>query len=104
MPVIEVSMTQKTWNKIPAATQKIISDSVSVFANNMITTLKNNDIKAVAEAKASGDVTIHDWSATERNKFRAIAQGQWEIFAKKSPNAQKVFDVLSKYLADKGML
>ena len=104
MPVIEVSMTQKTWNKIPAATQAIILSSVKDFAINMITTLKNNDIKAVAEARAAGDITIHDWSKEERNKFRKIAQGQWEIFAKKSPNAQKVFDVLSKYLADKGML
>ena len=104
MPVIEVSMTKATWNKIPAATQKIMLKSVEDFAVNMITTLKNNDIKAVAEAKAAGDITIHDWSAAERNKFRAIAQSQWKIFAKKSPNAQKVFDVLSTYLADKGML
>ncbi|EPJ49651.1 MAG: TRAP dicarboxylate family transporter, DctP subunit [Osedax symbiont Rs2] len=104
MPVIEVSMTQKTWNKMPADLQKIMLSSVKTFANNMISTLKNNDIKAVAQAKASGDITIHDWSMQERNKFRSIAQGQWEIFAKKSPNAQKVFTVLSKYLNDKGML
>jgi len=104
MPLIEVSMTQKTWQKIPAATQKIILSSVKDFSNNIMTTLKNNDIKAVAVANAAGDITIHDWSKEERNKFRSIAQGQWQIFSQKSPNAKKVYNVLSKYLSDKGML
>lgn len=104
LPVIEVSMNKKTWDKIPTDLQQKLTESVAAFAKNIVSTLKQDDLKAVADAEASGTVTIHNWSMEERNKFRNIARGQWKVFAEKSPNAQKVFDVITKYLADKGML
>jgi TRAP-type mannitol/chloroaromatic compound transport system substrate-binding protein len=104
LPMLEVSMTKKTWSKIPEKAQKVLIKSVNDFAQNMVSTLKERDMAAVEEAKKSGDIIIHDWSMVERNKFRNIAKGQWEVFAKKSPNASKVFDALNKYLAAKGML
>ncbi|MEH6580041.1 MAG: TRAP transporter substrate-binding protein DctP, partial [Amphritea sp.] len=104
LPVIEVSMTKKTWDSMPADLRVILKDSVADFAHNIVSALKKEDLKAVAEAEASGKVTIHNWSMEERNKFRTIARSQWEVFAEKSPNARKVLDVLTKYLAEKGML
>ncbi|MEH6580263.1 MAG: TRAP transporter substrate-binding protein, partial [Amphritea sp.] len=104
LPVIEVSMTKKTWDSMPADLRVILKDSVTDFAHNIVSALKKADLKAVAEAEASGKVTIHNWSMEERNKFRTIARSQWEVFAEKSPNARKVLDVLTKYLAEKGML
>jgi len=62
------------------------------------------DLAAVSKVLARGDVTIHNWSAAERNKFRSIAMTEWEKFSHKSPNAKKVYDLLTKYLADNGML
>jgi len=62
------------------------------------------DIKAVAEANANPDVTVHNWSAAERAKFRTIAKGQWKKVASRSKNVQKVYDTLTSYLLDQGLL
>jgi TRAP-type mannitol/chloroaromatic compound transport system substrate-binding protein len=104
MPVLDVSINLKTWNKMGADLQQILKMSVRDFARQMTSTLKMADLAAVAKVKARGDVTIHDWSAEERNKFRAIAMTEWKKFSKKSPNAKKVYDVLTKFMADNGML
>jgi len=104
MPVLEVSMNKKTWDGLPDDIKAILRTSVRDFARRMTSELKLKDQAAVAEAKGDSSITIHDWSATERNKFRAIAQQQWKEFAKKSKNAQKVYDTLSKFLSDNGML
>ena len=104
MPVLDVSMNQETWDSLGADLQAIMTVSVRDFARQMVSALKVSDLKAVAEARADPEITIHDWSAEERNKFRSIAMTQWKDFATKSPNAEKVYDVLTKFLADNGML
>nr|WP_321445930.1 TRAP transporter substrate-binding protein [uncultured Cohaesibacter sp.] len=104
LPTIEVSMNKKTWDSMPADLQEILRVSVRDFARQITSKLKMQDLAAVAEARASGDITIHDWSAEERAKFRKIAQEQWKIFAQKSPNAQKVYEVISKYLKETGLI
>lgn len=104
LPVIDVSMNKKKWDSMPADLQEILSVSVRDFSRQITSKLKLEDQAAVAEARASGDITIHDWPAEERAKFRAIARDQWKVFAKKSPNAKKVYDVLTKYLQENGML
>ena len=104
MPVLDVSMNQKTWDSLGADLQAIMTVSVRDFARQMVSALKVSDLKAVAEARADPTITIHDWPAEERNKFRSIAMTQWKDFSTKSPNAKKVYDVLTKFLADNGML
>lgn len=104
LPLIDVSISQKKWDKLPKDLQNLLVQSVKDFAQDITSTLKKADMKAVAEAKKNPKITIHDWSAEERKKFRAIARGQWEIFAKRSPNAKKVFDSVTKYLKDKKLL
>lgn len=60
--------------------------------------------KAVNEAREDPSITIHDWSAEERKKFRAIAREQWKIYAEQSPNAQKVYESVSGFLESQGLL
>ena len=104
MPVLDVSINQKTWDSMGPDVQAILTMSVRDFARQMTSALKMADLASVAEVSARGDVTIHNWPAAERNKFRSIAMTEWEKFAKKSPNAQKVYEVLTKYLKESGML
>lgn len=104
LPLIDVSISQKKWNKMPKDLQMLMQKSVVEFAKNITSTLKEADMKAVAEAKKNPKITIHDWSADERKKFRAIARSQWEIFAKRSPNAKRVFDSVTGYLKSKDLL
>ncbi|BDU39986.1 putative TRAP-type C4-dicarboxylate transport system, periplasmic component [Vibrio nigripulchritudo SFn27] len=104
LPLIDISVSQKVWKKMPEDLQTILKTSVRDFSYDMTTQLKIADQAAVKEASANPKITIHDWSAEERKKFREIAKSQWEVFAKRSPNAQKVYDSVTTFLENNGLL
>lgn len=104
LPLIEVSINKQKWDSIPAEIQDQLTASIKVFQENQISTLKARDLEAVAAAEATGKITIHNWSDEERAKFRVIAMGEWEKVAAGSPMAQKVYDTLTAYLTEKGLL
>ncbi|WP_108125725.1 TRAP transporter substrate-binding protein [Saccharospirillum mangrovi] len=104
LPLLEVAMNLDEWNELPADIQAIFTVSVRDFANDISTQLAMADIDAVKEAREDPDITIHDWSAEERMKFRAIARTQWEEFAEASPNAQRVYDSITAFLESQGLL
>ncbi|RYG93275.1 TRAP transporter substrate-binding protein [Loktanella sp. IMCC34160] len=104
MPLVEISMNKSTWDALPEDIQQELTQSVEAFAEMQVAALREADIAAVAEAQASGTITIHDWSAEERAKFRTIALGEWQKVAERSDNAQLVFDTLTTYLAEAGLL
>ncbi|PIE41712.1 MAG: C4-dicarboxylate ABC transporter substrate-binding protein [Gammaproteobacteria bacterium] len=104
LPLIDMSISQKKWDAMPEDLQKLLAQSVKDFAVNITTKLKEADIKAVEEAKKNPKITIHDWSAEERKKFRAIAKKEWEKAAEASDNAKKVYQSVTKYLSEKGLL
>ena len=60
--------------------------------------------KALAEAEADPNITVHNWSDEERAKFRKLGTEEWQKIAGQSPMAQQVYDTLIAYLNDKGML
>jgi TRAP-type C4-dicarboxylate transport system substrate-binding protein len=104
LPLIEVSMNLDKWNALPADLQEAMIASVKVFQQTQINELKARDLAAVEAAKASGNVTVHNWSDEERAKFRAIARGEWEQVAARSEMSRKVFDTLNAYLVGKGLV
>lgn len=104
MPLVEVSINKATWDSMPADLQAILEVSVRDFARDMTSQLAMKDLKAVAEASANPEITIHNWSAAERAKFRKIATSQWEKVAARSPAAQKVYDTLVAHLLDQGLI
>jgi TRAP-type C4-dicarboxylate transport system substrate-binding protein len=104
MPLVEISMNKAKWDSMPAEIQTAITESVEEFADLQVATLREADLAAVEAAKASGEVTVHDWPAAERAKFRSIATGEWEQVASRSDNAQKVYDTLTAYLKGAGLL
>ena len=104
MPLVEVSMNKSKWEELPDDLKQIMEESVKQFAQNQVASLKAADEAAVEEAKASGEITVHDWSDEERAKFRQIAMGEWEKVAASSENAQKVYDTLTGYLTENGLI
>ncbi|WP_421781749.1 TRAP transporter substrate-binding protein [Kiloniella litopenaei] len=104
MPMIEVSMNKAKWDALPADLKKILEISVRDFATDMTSKLAMKDLQAVAEASKDPELTIHNWSAEERAKFRKIAKDQWAKVASRSENAQKVYDVLLGYLTSQGLI
>lgn len=104
MPLVEVSMNKDRWDSLDAATQDAITEAVNEFALSQVAALAERDLEAVAAANAGGTITVIDWSAEERARFRTIAASQWETVASRSPNAQKVYDVLTGYLESAGLI
>lgn len=104
MPLVEVSINKETWDGMPSDIQAILEMSVRDFARDMTSQLAMRDAVAVAEANADPNITVHNWSAVERAKFRAIAKTQWVAVANQSENAQRVYDVLTAYLTEQGLI
>ncbi|MGR3783107.1 MAG: TRAP transporter substrate-binding protein [Albimonas sp.] len=104
LPLIEISMSKAKWDELSPELQTALEESVKEFGQLQTSTVKQKDQEAVEAAKAGGKITVHDWSAEERAKFREIAMGEWEKVAERSENAQKVYDTLVAYLKDKGLM
>lgn len=104
LPLLEIAMGLKAWEKLPEDIQAIMTVSARDFAQDISTQLAMADREAVNEACANPEITIHDWSAEERRKFRAIARDQWKVYAEQSPNAGKVYQSVTKYLESQGLL
>ncbi|SNT75461.1 TRAP transporter substrate-binding protein [Paracoccus seriniphilus] len=104
MPLIEVSVNKAKWDSLPDDLKTAMEDSVREFATYQSETVLKRDMEAVEEAKAGGEITVHDWSDEDRAKFRAIARSQWEKAAQASENSQKVYDLLTTYLVENGLM
>ncbi|MFT7053747.1 MAG: TRAP-type mannitol/chloroaromatic compound transport system substrate-binding protein [Psychromonas sp.] len=104
LPLIDISVSQKKWDKLPIDLQEILTVSVRDFSYDITTQLKIADQAAVKIAQDNPDITIHDWSDVERKKFRAIAKSQWKVFAERSDNADKVYQSVTSFLGDNGLL
>ncbi len=104
LPLIDISISQKKWDKMPEDLQQVLKTSVRDFSYDITTQLKIADQAAVKEANANPKITIHNWSDEERKKFRAIAREQWKVFAERSPNAQKVYESVTTFLEKNDLL
>jgi len=103
-PLGEISISLKKWQAMTPDQQKILTESVDWLAKTMLQTLKVADVKALAKARKNPEIHLHDWSQQERKKFRKIARNEWKVFAKRSANAQRVYDSITAYLKAKGLL
>lgn len=97
-------MNKQKWDALPEDLQATLEQTVRDFAQHQVKTLSEADEKAVAQAKEGGEITVHNWSDEERAKFRSIATGEWEKLADRSDNARKVYDTLTGYLKEKGLI
>lgn len=104
MPLVEVSINKATWDSMPAEIQDAMEASVRDWARMQVATLAERDEAAVAEARANPDITVHNWSDEERARFRDIARTQWEAAADASDNSRVVYDTLTTYLQNAGLL
>ncbi|WP_067335218.1 TRAP transporter substrate-binding protein [Stappia indica] len=104
MPLVEISISKAKWDALPDDLKTALEESVAAFAQAQVAALAENDMKAVEAAKAGGKITVSDWPAEERAKFRTIATGEWAKVADRSENARKVYDMLTGYLKEKGLM
>jgi TRAP-type mannitol/chloroaromatic compound transport system substrate-binding protein len=104
MPLVEISMNKAKWDSLPDDIKAAFTETVKTFSRHQVAELAKSDEAAVKAAKAGGKITVHNWSAEERAKFRTIAMGEWEKVSGRSDNAQKVFTTLTSYLKATGLV
>lgn len=104
MPVIEVSLNKEIYDDLSDDLKAILAVSVRDFSQDMVNRLDAENIIAVAEAVADPDITVINWSAEERSKFRAIAKTQWANWADRSDMAGKAYESVTAYLTSSGLL
>lgn len=104
MAVLQFIVNKKVWEKLGPEGQTALEVWYAAAYDAMRREADLQDRKIAAEQKAGGDVTVIDWSKEERAKFRKIAVGAWEDFAKKSPLAQEALDAHVNYMKSVGLL
>ena len=104
MPLVEVSINKDVWDSMPEDIQAGLTESVMDFRQLQVSTLAERDMAAVKEAEANPDITVHNWSDEERAKFRSFAKTEWEKAAEASEASRKVYETLTAYLEENGML
>lgn len=104
LPLVEVSMNKAKWDALPDDMKALLEDTVKEFQQTQLQGNRDADEKALAEAEADPNITVHNWSDEERAKFRKLGTEEWQKIAGQSPMAQQVYDTLIAYLNDKGML
>ncbi len=106
MAVIEMVINQKVWDKMTDQERTILDVWYMAYSTDNRRASDLEDRKLVSRDKAgNGSVKeIIDWPQEERDKFREIAVGAWEAFAKKSPLAKEAYDANIKFMKQYGLL
>ena len=90
-PAADVAINMGKWNALPDDVKAIVEIATKEFARDMVQSIIMDDI-AAADAAMSQGVTLINWTAEERTRFREVAMIEWEAFANKSPLARKLVD------------
>lgn len=100
---MQFTLNKKTWDKLPAADQKVLRDwwYDAMFA--MTAEVAKKDAELAARDNAGGKIHVINWAQSDRDQMREVARGQWEVFAKKSALAKEALDANIAYMTKIGL-
>ena len=104
LPMVAVSLNTQIWDGLPVDVKTMLKISCDAMAYDLVFTLKGLDLKAVAEARKDPNIEIIDLPPEERKKFRAIAEQEWAVWAKKNELTQKTYDSVVKFLKERNLM
>jgi TRAP-type C4-dicarboxylate transport system substrate-binding protein len=102
--MVAVSLNKQIWDGLPVDVKTMLKISCDAMAYDLVFTLKGLDLKAVAEARKDPNIEIIDLPPEERKKFRAIAEQEWAVWAKKNELTQKTYDSVVKFLKERNLM
>ena len=102
--LLTLTVNQKVWDSLEPGEQQILETSYKALSFSIRAGLDKADREAVATANADPKITVVNWVPEERARFRNIAQKVWADFAEQSPNAKKVYDSITVYLTENGLM
>lgn len=104
MAVLQFIVNKKVWNKLGDEGQRALEVWYQAAYDAMRREADLEDQKIADAQRKGGEIEVIDWTTSERAKFRQIAVGAWEDFAKKSPLAQEALDAHLAYMRSTGLL
>ena len=103
MPSDHLACNKAVWDGLSDSQRRIVDTAMQKLSLQTALTFERANATAAAELEANG-VTLHNWSREERSKFRQAAQGQWEVWAQKSPEAAALVESHRNYLKELGLI
>jgi len=104
MAVLQFIVNKKVWDGLGPQGQTALETWYQAAYDAMRREADLEDQAIAKEQRAGNDITVIDWTTEERAKFREIAVGAWEDFAKKSPLAKEALDAHLNYMRATGLL
>lgn len=104
MATRQFTINQGLWDSLTDDPQVVLEIWFYATYDDVRRQLDLQDKAQVAADIAGGDITVINWSQTERDKFRAIAVEAWEETADKSPAARAALDAHYAYMKSIGLL
>jgi len=104
MTMRQFTISKDQWDQLTDDQKVVLETWFYAAYDDMRRVLDLEDKKAVAEDKASGEITVIDWPQAARDKFRKIAVEAWEETASKSPEAREALDAHYKFMKQIGLL
>ena len=104
MAMRQFVINQGVWDGLTEDQQLAVETWFYAAYDDLRRQLDLQDKQQVQEDRASGEVTVVDWSQEERDKFRVLAAEAWEETAEKSPEARKALDAHYAFMKQIGLL
>lgn len=103
MPADHLACRLDVWENMPEHHRRIIDVAMQKLA---FQTSLQFEIRNLAAAKqlAEQGVTLHNWSAEDRQAFRKVAQGIWQDWAGRSPEARTLVDSHVAFMTQLGLI
>jgi TRAP-type mannitol/chloroaromatic compound transport system substrate-binding protein len=103
MPADHLACRLDVWESMPDDLKRIMDVAMQKLAFQTALTFEVMNNEAAAALNEKG-VTIHEWSQEDRDAFRKAAQEQWQNWAVKTPEAQKLVDSHLAFMKNLGLV
>jgi TRAP-type mannitol/chloroaromatic compound transport system substrate-binding protein len=104
MAVLQFIVNKDVWNKMSEAQRTMLEVWYYAAYTSMRRDADLEDRRLVAQHKAEGKLTIHDWPQAERDKLREIAVGAWNDYGAQTDLAKEALDAHISYMKTIGLL
>ncbi|SFS51739.1 TRAP-type C4-dicarboxylate transport system, substrate-binding protein [Sulfitobacter marinus] len=103
MPSMQFTISTAKWETLSADDQAALRTWWYDAMYAMAEEVSKLDVELATRDDASDDIEVINWAQVDRDKLRAVAREQWEVFAQKSDLAQEALEAHIAYMTEIGL-